>query len=80
MVKRLLVLLLLAPSIFHAVFHLFDWIVWGLDLPSLMPRTLLQPFFAGTGTLPLAVHATVNLGALAAFVWLFILVSATRAG
>ena len=69
--RRFLVLVLLAPSILHAVFHLFDWIVWGLGGPSTMARTLLQAFFGSTGTLPLAMHAGVNLGALAAFVWLF---------
>ena len=73
------VALLLVPVIVHSIFHLLDWIVWGLGLPSLAPREILSPFFQDSTPLGLAVHAGVNIAVLVAIAVLLAMVVRLRA-
>ena len=56
--------LLLIPILLHSVFHLLDWIVWGLGGPSTWGREVLSPFFQDASPLGLTVHAGVNVAVL----------------
>lgn len=62
--RRLLIVLLLLPILTHSIFHLLDWIVWGLGGPSTGVRELLGPFFQDATPLGLTVHAGVNVATL----------------
>ena len=70
--------LLLVPVVLHSIFHLLDWIVWGLGLPSLAPREILSPFFQDATPLGLAVHAGVNLSVLALVALLLAIIKKLR--
>ena len=59
-----LIFWLLVPVALHSLFHLLDWVVWGLGGPSTWAREIMSPFFQDTTPLGLAVHAGVNVATL----------------
>lgn len=70
--RAVLLWIFLVPVLLHAIFHLLDWIVWGLGGPSTGARELLGPFFQDVTPLGLTVHAGVNLATLVLILGLFL--------
>ena len=65
-------LALLLPVLAHSLFHLLDWLVWGLGGPSTWARELLSPFFQDATPLGLTMHAGVNVATLVLILVLWI--------
>ena len=62
----------LLPVLAHSVFHLLDWLVWGLGGPHTAARELLSPFFQDATPLGLTMHAGVNVATLVLLLVLFL--------
>lgn len=70
--RTIVVLVLLVPQVLHDVYHLADWVDWGLGSPALLPiADLLFPLYGSHDLVGFSVHAITQL---LAWVAVFLLV------